>query len=351
MNKLYDKFSISANLGVDFILSEAKYTAPKIKDSSLPTSQFSVVSPIPFRMSYSFPSIKVLALIIFFISFGAGSFAQEIQLTVNVNVEPLAVQYREKLASFKNLVENYVNKNRWTGQDWLNPKIPLTMSILFRSASSSNRYSSQVVITSQRPIYNTQNVSLMLKHMDPNWEFTYDKNQTFYFNPNLFDPLTSFIDYYVYIALGLDFDSYEQAGGTPYFTKALSIANQGAASNFSVGWQKGEATFSRSDFVSEILDEKYQDFRKSFYEYHYNGLDLQSEESKAPASKLVQFIKTIEELRAKVYSRSTLLRVFFDTKYLEFCDVLSNYRDKNIFETLKKIDPAHISTYDEYKKK
>ncbi len=295
---------------------------------------------------------KILfALFFIFTSIVDISNAQEIQLTVNMNVEPIAVQYKENLASFKNLIEDYVNKNRWTDVNWTSPKIPLNMSILVRSASSSNRYNAQVVITSQRPIFNSPKVSLMLKHMDTNWDFIYDKNQTLYFNPNMFDPLTSFLDYYVHIALGFDFDSYEPAGGTAYFTKALSIANQGASSSFSAGWQKGETTFSRSDFVSEILNEKFQDFRKSYFEYHYNGLDMQSEEPKAPAAQLVNFIKTIEDLRAKVFSRSTLLRVFFDTKYLEFCEVLTNHRDKNIFESLKKIDPAHISAYDEHKKK
>ncbi|MBU2445844.1 MAG: DUF4835 family protein [Bacteroidetes bacterium] len=346
MNKFYSKLSPFANSGNDFMLiptCREKNLTTNIKDSSSADGGF--------RMTQSFNPIKILTIFLFLTSFAVNTSAQEIQLSVNVNVEPLAVQYREYLTSFKNLIEDYVNKNRWTDVNWTGPKIPLTMSILFRSASSSNRYSAQVVITSQRPIYGTQKVSLMLKHMDTNWDFIYDRNQTLYFNPNMFDPLTSFLEYYVYIALGLDFDSYEQAGGTAYFSKALSIANQGASSSFSGGWQKGEATFSRSDFVSEILNEKYQDFRKSYFEYHYNGLDLQSENPKAPASKLVQFIKTIEELRAKVFSRSMFLRVFFDTKYLEFCEVLSNYRDKNIFETLKKIDPAHISAYEEHKKK
>jgi len=99
------------------------------------------------------------------------------------------------------------------------------------------------------------------------------------------------------------------------------------------------------------LNEKFQNFRKAFFDYHYNGLDLASEDPTLPAKKLINFIKVLEDLRNKVFSRSILLKVFFDTKYLEFCEVLRNYPDKSVFDRLKKIDPAHISTYDEYQKK
>jgi len=255
------------------------------------------------------------------------------------------------LLNFATQVEDYINKNKWTDIKWEGPKIPISIQVYFRSGNPSNRYSAQVVISSQRPIYQSEKSTLMLKLIDPNWEFTYEKNQVLLFNPNLFEPLTGFINYYVYVVLGIDSDSYEEFGGTKFFNQALSIAYQGASSNFSSGWSPGEGAFNRVDFVSEYLNEKYQNFRKAFFDYHYNGLDLTSEDPSLPTKKLINFIKTLEDLRAKVFTRSILLKVFFDTKYLEFCEILRNYRDKSIFDRLKKIDPAHISTYDEYQRR
>lgn len=292
--------------------------------------------------------IRTISFILLLIS--GITFSQEVRVNVSVNYESLQVQNRENLVTFKNLVEDYINKNRWTDINWSGPKIPITMTIFFRSASV-NRYQAQVVVTSQRAVYKSEKVSLMLKLLDPSWDFNYEKNQTLFFNPTLFDPLTSFLNYYVYLVLGLDFDSYEPNGGASYFTKALAIANQASSSGFSSGWMRGEGSFSRTDFVAEILNEKFQDFRKSFYEYHYNGLDLESEDPKAPSKNLITLLNNIEEIRSKVFSRSLFLKVFFDTKYLEFCDVLSSQKDKIIFDLLKKIDPAHISSYDKCKKK
>lgn len=290
-----------------------------------------------------FFSKLILLLIVSYTS----NFAQEIQAKVSLNYEALSNQYRENLISFAQQIEDYINKNKWTDINWIGPKIPVTIQIYFRSASGANRYSAQVVISSQRPIYNSQSFALMLKVMDNNWEFTYDKNQVLYFNPNLFDPLTSFIDYYMYVILGLDSDSYEEFGGTQFFSKALSIANQGASSPYPSGWVKGEGSYNRTDFVSEILNEKFQGFRKAYFDYHYNGLDLKYEDTTIALQKLVKLINIIEDLRQKVFTRSQFLKVFFDTKHLEFCEELKNYSDKRIFETLKRVDPAHISTYNE----
>lgn len=295
-------------------------------------------------------AMKRTFLFFFVFLFLKSSFAQEIAAKVTVNFESLQTEYREKLVNFASQIEDYINKNKWTDLKWEGPKIPVSIQIYFRSGSSSNRYSAQAVISSQRPIYQSEKSTLMLKMIDPNWEFIYEKNQVLLFNPSLFEPLTGFINYYVYMILGIDSDSYEEFGGTKFFNQALSIAYQGASSNFPSGWTQGEGSFNRVDFASDYLNEKYQNFRKSFYDYHYNGLDLASEKPEMPIKKLLNFIKVIEELRAKVFSRSMLLKVFFDTKYLEFCDLLKDYPDKSVFDRLKKIDPAHISTYDEYQK-
>ena len=294
--------------------------------------------------------MKKLILFLFLVSVRM-IFSQEIAARVIVNFESLQTEYREKLLNFATQVEDYINKNKWTDIKWEGPKIPISIQVYFRSGNPSNRYSAQVVISSQRPIYQSEKSTLMLKLIDPNWEFTYEKNQVLLFNPNLFEPLTGFINYYVYVVLGIDSDSYEEFGGTKFFNQALSIAYQGASSNFSSGWSPGEGSFNRVDFVSEYLNEKFQNFRKAFFDYHYNGLDLASEDPSLPTKKLINFINTLEDLRAKVFTRSILLKVFFDTKYLEFCEILRNYRDKSIFDRLKKIDPAHISTYDEYQRR
>ena len=47
------------------------------------------------------------------------------------------------------------------------------------------------------------------------------------------------------------------------------------------------------------------------------------------------------------YTRSVFLKVFFDAKNGELIEIFRKENDPEIFELLRKIDPAHISKYNE----
>ncbi len=59
----------------------------------------------------------------------------------------------------------------------------------------------------------------------------------------------------------------------------------------------------------------------------------------------MKLINNIATLKNTGMGRSSLLNVFFDAKAGEIISYLKDYPDKTIFETLKKIDPSHITKY------
>lgn len=274
-------------------------------------------------------------------------FTQELDCKVIVNYESLSVQNRELLSGFKQAVEDYMNMTRFADEDWQGSKIPCTMNIFFLSASNDVNYSAQVVVVSQRPIYKTINSTQMLTINDNSWSFIYERGQSLYGNKSTFDPLTSFLDYYAYIIIGFDMDSYIELGGSPYFAKAFDIVNLGSSSNFSNGWKSSSATFSRWGLVSDLVNEKYRSFREAVYDYHYNGLDIFLENRNVAIEQMIGLVKTLEEMSTKVDLNTVLIRVFFDAKFGEIADYLKFANDPNLFATLKKIDPRHVSKYDE----
>ncbi|HSP87379.1 MAG TPA: DUF4835 family protein [Ignavibacteriaceae bacterium] len=290
--------------------------------------------------------MKKLFIILLLISpFGI---AQELDCTVLVNFESLPVLNREILADFASVVEDYLNITRFSEEDWNGPRIPCTINIFFLSASSEVNYTAQAVVISQRPIYNTINFSSMLTVNDNTWSFTYEKGQSLYSNRSTFDPLTSFLDYYANIIIGYDLDSYEKLGGSDYFSKAFNIVNLGSSSGFSGGWQTTSlSTYSRWNLVQDLLNEKYRPFREAFYNYHYNGLDIFLENKPVALEQMINLVKTLETMKAKVDLNTVLIRTFFDSKYGELTDFLRHANDPEIFKTLKKIDPSHAAKYDE----
>ncbi len=189
----------------------------------------------------------------------------------------------------------------------------------------------------------------MLNILDNSWSFRYEKNQAMYFNQADFDPLLNFLDYYAYVIVGFDMDSYYPLGGTDFFNKALDITVRGAQSKFADGWQAQSSAYSRRGLVDNLLNAKYQQFRQDYFDYHYNGIDLFNNPNtrKQATANIVKLITNLANVRNKIEARSVLLKVFFDAKSGEITEYLKNYSDKSIFETLRKIDPPHTAKYDE----
>ncbi len=273
------------------------------------------------------------------------SVAQELSARVFVNYEKLETASKERLEDFAKVIEDYLNQNKFTGDAWEGEPIDCSFNIFFTSGTSDLNYSAQVVVTSQRPIYKTNRNSLMLRIQDGKWKFNYEQNQILYFDPTVFDPLTSFLDFYAYLIIGFDMDSYEPFGGSDYFARAYDIAVLGSGSNAD-GWQLNSSTYNRRALVEDLRDSDLQRFREDYFDYHYNGLDEFYSNKEKAQKNIAKLVMHLNEDLDKINRRSVLLRVFFNAKHAEIANYLSDYPDKNIFKILKKIDPPHISTYD-----
>ncbi len=285
-------------------------------------------------------------LIVFFLFSLNLTFAQELDATVTVNFEKLPTVNKDNLQIFAQQIQDYLNNTRFTGNRWEGDKIKCTFNIFFQSASDDITYSAQVFVGSQRPVYQSDMATPMLTVLDNSWNFIYEKGQSIHFSPNDFHPLSSFLDYYAYVIIGLDLDTWDVLGGSALFTRALDIATRGANSRFSGGWERGTSAYYKRGLVEDLLNERYRSFREAYYEYHY-GLDIFSQNKSMGQEKIVKIIKMLVDQKGGIDTRSVLLRTFFDAKNGEIVDYLKDYPDKSIFTSLKRIDPQNISKYDE----
>jgi hypothetical protein len=257
----------------------------------------------------------------------------------------LPVNNRELLTDFQGVIENYMNTTRYTNEDYAQ-RIDCSMSIFFTSAGSDVDYSAQIVIISQRPIYRSTNNSPILTVNDGQWQFKYQKGQALYANQTSFDPLTSFLDYYALIIIGMDMDTFEPSGGTVLFKRAQDIVNLGSNSGASLGWQSSSAAYNRWGLVNDILSTTYSFFRNAIFDYHY-GIDIFSQNKKLGQPKIANLVDVLWVMYDKLGSvNSVYVRTFFDAKNGELIDYLRDYPDPELFSKLKKIDPPHSSKYD-----
>ena len=273
-------------------------------------------------------------------------YSQELNCNVIVNFQNVPVNNRELLVDFKDVVENYMNTTRFTDLNWDGDKIDCSANIFFTSAGSDVSYSAQIVVVSQRPVYQSTRNSALLTLNDAEWSFNYEVGQSMYANLDAFDPLTSLLDYYALIIIGFDMDTWEEFGGTPYFKKAFDIVNLASTSNNKTGWQPSNKLYSRWGLVSDALNEKYASFRSAIFDYHY-GIDIFAQNKAVGQAKIVELIDVLYDLSERLgITKSVFIQTFFNAKFGEITDHLKGYPDKRIFTKLKKVDPSHAGRYD-----
>jgi len=289
--------------------------------------------------------MKKLFLMLLLIS--SYNYSQELNCTVIVNFQNVPVQNRELLVDFKNVVENYMNTSRFTDLNWDGDKIDCSLNIFFTSAGSDVDYGAQIVVVSQRPVYQSTRNSALLTLNDGAWSFRYEVGQAMYANLDAFDPLTSLLDYYALIIIAFDMDTWEEFGGTPYFKKAFDIVNLASNSTNKNGWIPSNKIYSRWGLVSDALNEKYAAFRSDIFDYHY-GIDIFAQNKELGQAKIVELIDGLYDLLERTgIMKSVLVQTFFNAKFGEIKDHLKGYPDKTIFTKLKKIDPSHAGRYDQ----
>ena len=286
---------------------------------------------------------KYMAVI--FLLLNLNIWGQELEATVQINTEQLQSAYREKLESFKFQIEEYLNNTKFTNDTWDWPRIKCSFNIFFTSSSNETNYSGQVVINSTRPVEGSENRSLMLNVMDNKWSFIYEKNQSIYYNPTDFDPLTSFLNFYALVIIGLDADSYEPFAGTSFFQEAMRISIMGGTTGYSASWGTSSSTYNKRGFIEDATSAGFQQFRKDIFDYHYNGLDVFYRDKEATYKAITKLVNNLVKLKKSTNRRSPFINAFFDAKSGEIISYLEDYSDRTIFTKLLKVDPAHTTKY------
>lgn len=286
------------------------------------------------------------SLLALLLACSAQVFPQQLDCTLKVEYEGVATAQKDLLRNFERDIRNYLTSNTW-GSDDVTDKVRVTINVFIKSATGDNRYAAQVFIGSQRPIYGSEEGSAVVRLVDDSWEFTYLEHRPINFSPYSFSDLASFLDFYVYLVLGFDYDTYEPRGGTPFFQKAADIANLGRGSG-TKGWEQKSGSFSRVQFIDEILNPKFAPVRNAIYAYHFNGLDSMSIDRNRGLRNILSALETIGTTRTRVDPRSMFIRTFFDAKYLEIANLFLQHPDRNVYERLAIIDPSHKTTYEEY---
>lgn len=158
--------------------------------------------------------------------------AQELAAVVSLQTNKVDNQVDPKIfMQLQTQLKDFINQRKWTTDLFTQEeKIDCSFYITIESVVSPGVYNAKLSIVANRPVYRANYTTPLLNMQDANFTFKYQLGQPIEFNENnvarndaLEANLTATLAYYVYIILGLDYDSFSKNGGAPYFSKALNI--------------------------------------------------------------------------------------------------------------------------------
>ncbi|MBN1338500.1 MAG: DUF4835 family protein [Bacteroidales bacterium] len=292
--------------------------------------------------------VRQICLYFLLFAVTAGVEAQEFNCSIQVNSRQVEGTDKKAFQTLQDELNRFINERRWTAYSFkLEERIECSFLINITERVSTDYYRATLNIVASRPVYKTAYNTNLFNYLDKNFEFEYIEYQPLEFiENNHVSNLTSVLAYYLYIILGVDFDTFSLYGGTPFYEKAESVVNA-AQNSAESGWKSFENQKNRYWLVENMLNNSYNDLRKFLYEYHINGLDLMSEKTdqgRAQINENLTLLKNIYNERPGLFS----LQIILDAKRDEFVNVFSMGTAKeksNAINILKEIDPANSSKY------
>ena len=272
--------------------------------------------------------------------------AREFRCVAQVNYRQLEGSSFTFLDELKQLVEDYMNKNNWTDDSFeLEELIECSMQIIFLQNLTLTSFRAQLVITSTRPIYGTTAKTIVLQVNDNQWEFTYAQGNPLVFETERYDALTTVLDYYAYLMLAYDYDTFSEMGGEEHFQKAKRIQQMAAPKN-GAGWS-GLDREGRSSIVDQMTGPQFRPLRLAYFQYHFNGLDHFTRDTDEARDAVLGVLATMQELYNDL-ARQYVFDVFFSTKYKELAAIFEESGvSSQAYALLVEVDPSHLTTYGE----
>ncbi|WKN42293.1 DUF4835 family protein [Tunicatimonas pelagia] len=292
--------------------------------------------------------MKYSLFIVFVILSSQASWAQELNATVRVSGQNLPASANRVVDDMETAFAQFLNNRKWTQDNYApEERINCNFIITIEDMPSVTDFTATVQVQSSRPVFGSNYETLILNFADRDWNFRYAEDQPLIFNPNAFtDNITSLLSFYAYIVLGMDYDSFGNLGGQPYFELAQQIVVN--AQQQGGGWdQFGGNRRNRYWLVENMINPQMIPIREGLYQYHRQGLDIFAEEEDEGRSNILEALQGMEEI-SKLFPQAIAIISFFDAKNDELISVFTKGDPsdrKQAYNTLVAINPSETDKY------
>ncbi len=301
---------------------------------------------------------KLLFTISICIVFASSLHAQELAATITIQSSKVDNQVDPKIfPQLQIQLKDFINQRKWANDAFSNEeKIDCSFYITIESVAAPNVYDAKLSIVSNRPVFNASYSSSVLNMQDAKFTFKYQLSQPIEFNENRIqgaDPLesnlTATLAYYIYIILGLDYDSFAPKAGMPYFNKALNIVFNAPEGSGITGWKSYDGQRNRYILIDNLTKSGNDKVHDVIYSYYRDGLDQMTDKPELAKSNILNALINLEQMNEGAVN-GMLIPILMQAKFSEIVGVF-NKSDKatrkQLLTTLSSLDIANINKYKE----
>jgi hypothetical protein len=272
----------------------------------------------------------------------ASAYSQELNCTVEINSDQVTGTNTSVFSTLQEAITEYMNSTKFS-----NAQIATNEKIECRLFLTVVEYNDDVIkgnlqIQSTRPVYNTNYTTTLFNFKDDNIEFTYREGEPLIFSENSIENnLTAILDYYAYLILAIDFDTFSLNGGQQFFDRAQSIVQMSQNAG-EIGWKSFDDRRNRAAVLNSFTEPGTSVIRNLLYEYHRKGLD---EMSTSPAKGRAVITRALDYLQ-KIYQSqpmSVALNIWHDAKLDELINIYSQGSQEErdgVYELLYSLYPT-----------
>ncbi len=283
--------------------------------------------------------------------------AQELQANVAVIATrvPSTVDHKQ-FQTLQAALYNFINNRQWSNESFKsNEKILCNFLINVSSAGDNNTFQATITVQAGRPVFNTSYQSPLINFQDESFSFRYVEYQNLDFNENRVqgsEPyaanLTAEVAYYVYLILGLDFDTYALRGGDPYLQKALNIVNNAPEAQNINGWKPFDGVRNRYWLIENLTNNKYTLVHDAYYSYFRTGLDQMYDKEADARTAILNALNMLNTVNSD-NPNTMIMQFFFQGKGTELSRIFQKAAPDEKARALDLLSKLDVSNANKYK--
>ena len=284
---------------------------------------------------------KILSLLIFALLAASGA-AQELNCHVEVNSDKITGTNKSVFTTLQEAITSYMNDTKFTAAQY-SPieKIECTLFFTIKEYDG-DKMTGDIQVQATRPAYNASYTTNLINFRDSKVEFTYSEGEPLTFNEtNMESQLTAILNFYAYMIIDIDTDSFAPRGGEAAWDRVKTIVQQ-AQSSGETGWRAFDDNKNRAAVLGAYTDPSTQQLRDMVYKYHREGIDQMSVSPDKGRAAITESLETLKNIY-NVAPMSVGLSMFRDSKLDELVNVYTKgsqeERDR-VVEILSSLYPT-----------